>query len=80
MQQKTQPKVFTPGKIGSLQLRNRTIRAGCFEGLCPNATPGEALLKHHRAVAHGGIGMTTVSYCAVDKDGVAFGHEMWMRP
>ena len=80
MQQKTQPKVFTPGKIGSLQLRNRTIRAGCFEGLCPNATPGEALLKHHQAVAHGGIGMTTVSYCAVAKDGAAFGHEMWMRP
>jgi len=83
MQQKAdvkQQKVFTPGKIGSLQLRNRTIRAGCFEGLCPNATPGEALLKHHQDVAHGGIGMTTISYCAVAKDGAAFGHEMWMRP
>ena len=80
MQQKTQPKVFTPGKIGNLELRNRTIRAGCFEGLCPNATPGEALLKHHQDVAHGGIGMTTVSYCAISQDGAAFGHEMWMRP
>ncbi len=78
--QKQQPKVFTPGKIGGLTLRNRTIRAGCFEGMCPNATPGEALLKHHQDIAHGGIGMTTVSYCAVAKDGVAFGHEMWMRP
>ena len=23
--------------------------------------------------------MTTVAYCAVSRDGVAFGHEMWMR-
>ncbi len=73
------PKVFTPGKIGSLELRNRTIRSGCFEGLSPNASPSEALIEHHRRVAAGGIGMTTVSYCAVSRDGVAFNHEMWMR-
>jgi 2,4-dienoyl-CoA reductase-like NADH-dependent reductase (Old Yellow Enzyme family) len=24
--------------------------------------------------------MTTVSYCSVSQDGVAFGHEIWMRP
>jgi 2,4-dienoyl-CoA reductase-like NADH-dependent reductase (Old Yellow Enzyme family) len=73
------PKVFTPGKIGNLELRNRTIRSGCFEGLSPNATPGDALIEHHRKVAAGGIGMTTVSYCAASRDGAAFGHEMWMR-
>jgi 2,4-dienoyl-CoA reductase-like NADH-dependent reductase (Old Yellow Enzyme family) len=72
-------KVFTPGKIGDLELRNRTIRSGCFEGMCPDATPGETLIEHHRKVAAGGIGMTTVAYCAASKDGVAFGHEMWMR-
>ncbi|MBN1366580.1 MAG: NADH:flavin oxidoreductase [Dehalococcoidales bacterium] len=72
-------KVFTPGKIGNLTLRNRTIRSGCFEGLSPDATPGEALIEYHRKIAAGGIGMTTVAYCAVSKDGVAFGHEMWMR-
>lgn len=72
-------KVFTTGKIGNLTLRNRTIRSGCFEGLSPNATPGEALIECHRKIAAGGIGMTTVAYCAVSKDGVAFGHEMWMR-
>lgn len=72
-------KVFTPGRIGNLELRNRTIRSGCFEGMCPDACPSEALIEHHRRVAAGGIGMTTVAYCAVSKDGVAFGHEMWMR-
>ncbi|MDD5338686.1 MAG: NADH:flavin oxidoreductase [Dehalococcoidales bacterium] len=74
-----QPKIFTPGKIGSLTLRNRTIRAGCFEGLSPKAAPSDALIEHHRKIAAGGIGMTTVSYCAVSSDGVAFGNEIWMR-
>lgn len=73
------PKVFTPGKIGNLTLRNRIIRSGCFEGLSPNASPSEALIEHHRRLAAGGIGMTTVAYCAVSRDGVAFSHEMWMR-
>ena len=72
-------KVFTPGKIGNLWLRNRSIRSGCFEGMCYQTTPSEALIEHHKNVAAGGIGMTTVAYCAVSKDGVAFGHEMWMR-
>ena len=76
---KSKSKVFTPGKIGNLELRNRTIRSGCFEGMCYHATPSVALIEHHRKVAAGGIGMTTVAYCAASRDGVAFGHEMWMR-
>lgn len=72
-------KVFSTGKIGDLEIRNRTIRSGCFEGMCYHAVPGDELIEHHRKVAAGGIGMTTVAYCAVSKDGVAFGHEMWMR-
>jgi 2,4-dienoyl-CoA reductase-like NADH-dependent reductase (Old Yellow Enzyme family) len=71
---------FSPGRIAGLTLRNRIIRSGCFEGLSPAATPSEALIEHHRRVAAGGVGMTTVSYCAAARDGVAFGHEMWMRP
>src|SRR5512136_1133321 len=77
--EKSQSTVFTPAKIGNLELRNRTIRSGCFEGMCSRSIPGEALIEHHRKIAAGGIGMTTVSYCAVSRDGLAFGHEMWMR-
>jgi 2,4-dienoyl-CoA reductase-like NADH-dependent reductase (Old Yellow Enzyme family) len=73
-------RAFTPGRIGNLFIRNRVIRSGCFEGLCPGSTPGAALIEHHRQVAAGGVGMTTVSYCAVAREGAAFGHEMWMRP
>jgi 2,4-dienoyl-CoA reductase-like NADH-dependent reductase (Old Yellow Enzyme family) len=79
IEDKSKSKVFTPGKIGNLELRNRTIRSGCFEGMCYNASPGEELIEHHRKIAAGGIGMTTVAYCAASRDGVAFSHEMWMR-
>lgn len=71
--------VFTPGRIGGLTLRNRLLRAGCFEGLCPDGRPSAALLEHHRAVAAGGAALTTVAYCAVSADGRAYGHELWAR-
>ncbi len=71
--------VFRKGRIAGLELRNRIIRAGCFEGMCQDESPSELLLEHHRAVAAGGVAMTTVAYCAVSRNGLAFGHEMWMR-
>lgn len=74
-----QLKVLTPGKIGGLELRNRIIRSGCFEGMCPGGAPSDALIDHHREVAAGGAAMTTVAYCSVSFDGRAFGHEIWMR-
>ena len=72
-------KIFSKARIGDLELRNRIIRAGCFEGMCQNESPSEPLLEHHRAVAAGGVAMTTVAYCGVSRNGLAFGHEMWMR-
>ena len=72
--------IFTVGKLDNLQLRNRIIRAGCFEGMCQNGEVTEQLIEHHRRVAQGGVAMTTVAYCAVSFDGRAFEHEMWMRP
>ncbi len=79
MEVKVQSKVFTPGRIAGFELRNRTIRSGCFEGLCQEGQVTDGLIEHHRRVAEGGIGMTTVAYCSVTFDGRAFGHEMWMR-
>lgn len=70
---------FQPGRIGGLALRNRILRAGCFEGMCQGGRPTEALIEHHRAVAAGGVALTTVAYCSVSEFGRAYGHEMWMR-
>jgi 2,4-dienoyl-CoA reductase-like NADH-dependent reductase (Old Yellow Enzyme family) len=74
------PAVFRPFRLGGLTLRNHVIRSGCFEGMSPGGQVTERLIEHHRRVAAGGVGMTTVSYCSVSFDGRAFGHELWMRP
>lgn len=75
----TADKIFTPGEIGHLRLRNRIIKAGCFEGMCQEGSCSDRLIEYHRAVARGGAAMTTVAYCSVSQEGRAYGHEMWMR-
>jgi len=73
-------KTFTSYKLGPLTLRNRVIRAGAFEGMTPSGTPSDKLVEHHRALARGGVGMTTISYCSVSRDGLTFADQMHMRP
>ncbi|WP_106830514.1 NADH:flavin oxidoreductase [Parabacteroides pacaensis] len=72
--------LFTPGKIGPLTIRNRTIRAAAFESMCPGNAPSDMLYNYHRSVAAGGIGMTTLAYAAVDRSGLSFERQLWMRP
>jgi 2,4-dienoyl-CoA reductase-like NADH-dependent reductase (Old Yellow Enzyme family) len=72
--------LFEPLRIGPITLRNRTLRAAAFEGLCPGHRPDPALLAYHQAVAAGGIGMTTVAYAAVEQSGLSFPHQLWLRP
>ncbi|HEY3449575.1 MAG TPA: NADH:flavin oxidoreductase [Myxococcales bacterium] len=72
-------KAFSPAKLGGLELRNRFVKAGAYEGMCPGGIPSEALLRHHLDLAKGGVGMTTVAYCAVNADGRTFEQQMYMR-
>lgn len=68
--------IFSAAKIGNLKLRNRTIKAGCFEGMYQNQKPTERLIEHHRAIAKGGVGMTTLAYASVSKSGMVSGQEL----
>lgn len=52
-----------------MTLRNRVIKAATFEGMSPHGLMTDRLIDYHRAVADGGVGMTTLAYCAVSKDG-----------
>ena len=74
------PEYLTPGRLGDLELRNRIIKAATFEGMCPDGRPTDALLEHHREIAGGGAGMTTVAYCSVSPEGRTYGHQMLMSP
>ncbi|MBR1787454.1 MAG: NADH:flavin oxidoreductase [Paludibacteraceae bacterium] len=71
--------LFTPFKLGPVTLRNRTIRSAAFENMCPGNKPSQMLFDYHTSVARGGVGMTTVAYCAVDKSGVSFDGQLYVR-
>lgn len=76
----TIPDVFSPAKLGPITLRNRTIKAATFEARTPGALVGDDMIAFHRAVAAGGVGMTTMAYCAVSQGGRTDDAALWMRP
>jgi 2,4-dienoyl-CoA reductase-like NADH-dependent reductase (Old Yellow Enzyme family) len=60
---------LTPGRLGPLTLRNRIVKAATFEGATPKGQVTDRLVEFHRGVARGGVGMSTVAYCAVNPAG-----------
>ena len=73
-------KLFTPANIGPVTHRNRTIRSAAFEGMCPGNSPSQELKDYHLSVARGGVGMTTLAYASVTRNGLSFPRQLWMRP
>jgi 2,4-dienoyl-CoA reductase-like NADH-dependent reductase (Old Yellow Enzyme family) len=67
---------FAPARLGPLTLRNRIIKAATFEGATPDHVVTDQLIEFHRRVARGGVGMTTVAYCAVSAEGCGTPNEM----
>ena len=78
--QKVFTDVFGEAKLGPVTLRNRIIKAATFEASTPDALVTDDLITYHRLPAAGGIGMTTVAYCAVSPGGRTDGWQLWMRP
>src|SRR5579885_2778871 len=72
-------KLFGPARLGGIELRNRIIKTATYEGMCPAGLPSDDLIRHHRDLAAGGVGMTTVAYCAVSPNGRTFEDQMYMR-
>ncbi len=65
-------KLFEPATLGPVTLRNRTIKAATFEGRSRRGQVTDELVEFHREVAAGGVGMTTLAYCAVSPGGRVF--------
>lgn len=74
------PDVFSPGKIGPLTLRNRTIKSATYEGLSHKGKVTQDLVDFHVRPAAGGVGMTTVAYCAVSGEGRTDRHQILWTP
>ncbi len=73
-------KLFTPGRIGPVELRNRTIRSAAFEGMGKDNGPTPMLRDYHFSVADGGVGMTTLAYAGVCRSALSFDTQLWLRP
>jgi len=71
--------IFTPVTIGPVTLRNRVIRSAAFENMAYNNSPSQDLYDYHVAVAKGGVGMTTLAYASVNRSGLSFDGQLWMR-
>ena len=71
--------IFTPVKIGPVTLRNRVIRSAAFENMAYGNSPSQDLYDYHVAVARGGVGMTTLAYASVNRSGLSFDGQLWMR-
>jgi 2,4-dienoyl-CoA reductase-like NADH-dependent reductase (Old Yellow Enzyme family) len=70
------PNPFVPARLGPITLRNRILKAATFEGLTPDHVVSDRLIEFHRRMAAGGVGMTTIAYCAVSPDGCGAPNEM----
>ncbi len=73
-------RLFTPGQIGPVTLRNRTIRSAAFEGMGRDNGPTDMLRDYHWSVAEGGVGMTTLAYAGICRSALSFDTQLWLRP
>jgi len=72
----TQPDPFSPARLGPVQLRNRIVKAATFEGMTGDQWVSDRLIAFHRQMAAGGVGMTTLAFCAVSPEGAATPNEL----
>ncbi|MEV8638897.1 NADH:flavin oxidoreductase [Streptosporangium sp. NPDC051023] len=74
------PDVLAPAKLGPVTLRNRIIKAATYEGLSRDSLVTDELIDFHVRHAAGGVGMTTVAYCAVAPEGRTDRRQILWRP
>jgi 2,4-dienoyl-CoA reductase-like NADH-dependent reductase (Old Yellow Enzyme family) len=71
--------ILEPVRLGPVRLRNGVIKAATYEGLTRNSLVTDELIEFHLRPARGGVGMTTVAYCAVSPEGRTERHQLYWR-
>ncbi|MCP5068687.1 MAG: NADH:flavin oxidoreductase [bacterium] len=74
MRETTDP--FASALLGPVELRNRILKAATFEGMTGGQRVSDRLIEFHRSAARGGVGMTTVAFCAVSPEGAGTPNEL----
>ena len=70
---------YEPLKLGPITLPNRFIKAGANENMSKQGRPTRAMRLHHEELVKGGVGMTTMAYVAVEKDGRTLPDQVWIH-
>lgn len=73
------PDPFAPTTLGPIRLRNRILKAATFEGMTGDQQVNDRLIAFHRRMARGGVGLTTVAFCAVSPEGGGTPNELVLR-
>ena len=73
-------KMFTPGKIGNVEIKNRLVMSPMGVGIAElDGTPGEAMIRYYEERAIGGAGLIYTEVCRVnDINGVAMLRQLSM--
>ena len=62
-------RLFEPGMIGGMKIKNRIVKAPQHTGVCnPDGSVTERLLRYYKEVALGGAGLVIVEYSWIDYD------------
>jgi len=69
LMQNSFPKLFEPGWMGNVRLKNRVIKAPQHTGLAnPDGSVTDRMLRYYKEVASGGVSMVIVEYAWIDND------------
>lgn len=60
------PHIFEPGKIGSIELRNRTVMSAMGTNMSDQGFVNDAIINHYTERARGGVGLVIVEVTCVD--------------
>ena len=60
------PHIFAPGKIGSVEVRNRTVMSAMGTNMSDHGFVNDAIINHYVERAKGGVGLIIIEVTCVD--------------
>ena len=64
--------LFSPKKIGNIQIKNRIVRSATFERKAEKyGQVSRELIEHYKELAQGGSGLIITGFTAIDPSGTA---------
>mgnify|MGYP000985362223 FL=1 len=68
-----QDPLFTPLRIGKLEVKNRIVLPAMHLNYCPTGEVTDKLIEFYRVRAQGGAGLVIVGGCGIDRVGNTLG-------